>query len=215
MKRGPKGLWVPDYDGHAETIAAHAARYDTFRPLIPGNMVAIDAGAHVGYWSLLMAPEFKMVYALEPHPDNYACLIENILEAWRKNIAPMRVGLGHIMGPAEMRRNANTTDDNSGAWHMFLDYDGDATVVALDSLYTPGRIDLLKLDIEGMEAAALRGGREVIQRDKPTIIIELNTAASENYGRSDREQEQLLRDWGYLRTAQSGNDHLFQHPERK
>ena len=42
--------------------------------------------------------------------------------------------------------------------------------VPLDAL-AAGRVGLFKLDIEGMEARALRGAREVIARDKPTLAV--------------------------------------------
>lgn len=42
--------------------------------------------------------------------------------------------------------------------------------VPMDSVVS-GKVGLLKLDIEGMEVRALRGGREIIARDKPVIAV--------------------------------------------
>lgn len=42
--------------------------------------------------------------------------------------------------------------------------------VPLDSIVS-GRVGLFKLDIEGMEARALRGGKGIIARDKPVIAV--------------------------------------------
>jgi hypothetical protein len=35
-----------------------------------------------------------------------------------------------------------------------------------------GRIDLLKIDVEGAELDVLRGGRNTIERDRPKILFE-------------------------------------------
>ena len=42
--------------------------------------------------------------------------------------------------------------------------------VPLDAM-VQGEVGLFKLDIEGMEAAALRGARAIIKRDKPTLAV--------------------------------------------
>ncbi|MHA6164395.1 FkbM family methyltransferase [Pseudomonas sichuanensis] len=42
--------------------------------------------------------------------------------------------------------------------------------VPLDAV-VPGKVGLFKLDIEGMEASALRGARGIIERDKPVLAV--------------------------------------------
>jgi FkbM family methyltransferase len=56
-------------------------------------------------------------------------------------------------------------------------------VTTLDNLSRGRRVSFIKLDIEGMELDALRGGRELIVRCRPVIFFEQNNTAhlSETY----------------------------------
>ena len=61
---------------------------------------------------------------------------------------------------------------------------------------------LLQLDVEGHERAALIGGRETIQRDKPIILIEDNS----------QDSAPVLRDLGYRRAFQRDGLHYWSLP---
>ena len=71
------------------------------------------------------------------------------------------------------------------------------------------RLDIVKLDVEGWEEAALRGMRESLGRLRPrTIIVELRSDARTTQTRGVSE---LLRRAGYIESAEtlfSGN-HVF------
>lgn len=213
MKIGAMGMWVPDWDEHASVIANHAERYQDFIRIIPinGLETAVDGGAHVGYWTVQMAKHFRRVYAYEPHPDNYACLQENLKDAVAENVDARQIALGNHPGDCTPTRNAHSREDNSGAWHVKEGRDGPVFLMPLDELCIEGRLDLLKLDIEGMEALALEGGRERICTDWPAIVIEENITARENFGLRDGLAREYLEGWGYREVAASGRDHLYLH----
>ncbi|WP_079061792.1 FkbM family methyltransferase [Streptomyces griseoruber] len=42
----------------------------------------------------------------------------------------------------------------------------------LDEVFADTRLDLVKIDVEGHEPAVLRGAREVLRRDRPTVMLE-------------------------------------------
>jgi hypothetical protein len=42
----------------------------------------------------------------------------------------------------------------------------------LDNFSAIPRLDLLKVDVEGMEADVIRGGRQLLQKFKPTLYLE-------------------------------------------
>ena len=56
-----------------------------------------------------------------------------------------------------------------------IDYSAEKTVdvqkMTLDTLNFP-RVDLIKIDVEGMEMEALEGGRQTIERSRPIVLVE-------------------------------------------
>ena len=64
-------------------------------------------------------------------------------------------------------------------------------MVQLDDFYDQPRLDLLKIDVEGMEADVLRGAGGLIERHKPVIYAEND--------RPERSPEliRLIRSHGY------------------
>lgn len=45
----------------------------------------------------------------------------------------------------------------------------------LDDIAFTGKIDLVKIDVEGMEPEVLRGARALVERHSPVIIFEAHT----------------------------------------
>lgn len=60
-------------------------------------------------------------------------------------------------------------------WEKAIDYTEENTritpMISIDSMNLP-RVDLIKIDIEGMEIEALEGASHTIQKSKPQLIIE-------------------------------------------
>jgi hypothetical protein len=65
----------------------------------------------------------------------------------------------------------------------------------LDHLLQDAPLDYIKMDIEGAELGALRGGQTVLNRTRPTIMFESASAAENTLGYS---AEQL---WHWFDTA--------------
>jgi hypothetical protein len=59
-----------------------------------------------------------------------------------------------------------------GATSLTPDPAGEISVAPLDSMVS-GPVDLLKIDVEGMEMSVLAGSRELIRRSKPLIFVEI------------------------------------------
>jgi FkbM family methyltransferase len=164
-------------DGHERTMATRLAA--TLRP----GMTVIDAGAYLGYFTLIAAERVGpggRVLALEPHPESYAALVENVREnGFEDRVTTLRLALAD-----QRRRLSFTLDSNparsklqrSGAGAQSIDVE----CAALDEL-VPGRRtpDLIKVDVEGEEVSALHGMGRTLTRVKSgfVMIIELNPDA--------------------------------------
>src|SRR3990172_2209821 len=71
------------------------------RGKVKKDMVIMDVGANIGLASLYFKDWAKVIYALEPNPRNYECLVENT-KAY-PHIKPFNVGLVARSSTEELR----------------------------------------------------------------------------------------------------------------
>ena len=135
------------------------------------DLTYLDAGAFVGGHSLYMARlcKAKKVYAFEPNPELFALLKENIrLNGLENIITAYNVALGLSEGQGVMRPRF---DGNRGAWAVQPRHEGDIRILTLDSFTLP-KIDVVKIDVEGMADFVLAGGKMFLSVHKPRLFIE-------------------------------------------
>lgn len=156
------------------------------RSSLPGAGAAIDAGAHVGYFTLMMAalaPDL-LVHAFEPL-ERFADVIEK--HARRNgldNVEVVRRPLG---------RGGETVDFGN-----YLDH-ARTRATGLDE-YCAGRgcqPRFVKMDVEGQELDILEGGRATLASSGPTLAVEVHPAKIAARGRHHAEVLDLLDEAGY------------------
>jgi len=115
------------------------------------DLVVVDVGANIGMASLYFQPIAKQIYALEPSPTVYACLLKNVKK--HKNIKTFNVAMSNVTGKDTMY--LERTEDVPQ--HMSSKNQQNATEI--DTI-TFGDfiqqndikdIDVLKIDVEGWE----------------------------------------------------------------
>jgi FkbM family methyltransferase len=163
----------------------------------------IDAGAHKGIFAVRAARAGAKVIALEPEPVNFAAL--------RFNLERNRCGLAKAL-PAALWSQAGEAvlhyfgGDASTNFSLVLGAGDGSTemvpTVTLQSLVDQmGRVDLLKLDIEGAEIAVLKSTPpETLQRiDR--IVLDYYIEGAADKGESDaHEIASLLTPLGFACT---------------
>jgi FkbM family methyltransferase len=127
--------------------------------------VCVTAGACCGMYATWYGNVFDWVYAFEPEPINFYCLVRNAVQP---NVFKFNCALG--AKPQTAAINVHHVS-NSGCHTIEDSVPGAVPIIPLDSLGL-NRIDLLQLDAEGYESKILMGGRETILRTKPIIVIE-------------------------------------------
>jgi FkbM family methyltransferase len=160
---GTHGCWLGSYERRKQEAFAASIR--------PGQVV-FDAGAHVGFYTLLASRRVGAegaVVAFEPLPRNLAYLREHVRLNGVRNVEVVDAAVGEQEGVARFREGPNSS---SGA----VDAGGalEAPMVTLDSFVACARaprLDVIKMDIEGGEAAALRGGLETLRRFHPVVFL--------------------------------------------
>lgn len=164
----------------------------------PG-MTFVDIGANIGFFSLLAAklvgPTGRVI-AFEPNPPVFAALMRNAEHNGMGWIETHQVGLFDREGGGTL----HVPDKNCGAATMRPSGDDHVTIslVRLDDVVT-GSVDLIKIDVEGAEVAALRGARNVLARC-PAVVCEVSEYSLKAMGSSHDELYDLMAERGF--TAQ-------------
>jgi FkbM family methyltransferase len=163
-----------EYTYTAKTIIDGGVHEETtieFIKSIGGNI--IHAGA--GFGDFLPAlKDCNRVFAFEPNRLMYQCCLQTI--RWNKlnNVSLY----SQAIGASDCKSSLKNTDE-SGLEMGPRSEIGDGlpvTMIKLDTFITE-KIDLIHLDIEGYEFEALKGAKELIERDKPIIVLEIDTRA--------------------------------------
>jgi len=142
----------------------------------PGDVV-LDCGANIGvYTREALNQGAALVVAIEPAPENIECL--------RRNFAG-EIAAGKVivypkgLWDSETDLTLHVDPHNSAADSFLIEREGSHAamripVTTIDNLVAElklDRIDFVKMDIEGAEPRALRGGRASIARFHPRMAL--------------------------------------------
>ena len=148
--------------------------------ILERGSVFVDVGANIGFFTMLAAsrvgPEGR-VHAFEARSDNVALLRRSLAENGFENV--------DVHECAVSDRAGSLAFFASGTWYSNGRIVADAEAgserlprvpaVALDqALADLPRIDVVKMDIEGAEARALAGMREILARHRPVLVTEFS-----------------------------------------
>lgn len=154
------------------------------RETVKTGQVALDIGANVGLFSLLLAslvgPEGH-VHSFEPFPRVAAQLErsreENSFESY---LTINRVAVGSEAATIDLISPRVST--NWGGSYLRSPGNGvpnnhttiSVSVIRLDDYSIDRKVDFIKMDVEGAELHTIRGAHDLLQRDRPVILAELN-----------------------------------------
>ncbi|MFL9880076.1 FkbM family methyltransferase [Herbaspirillum rhizosphaerae] len=156
--------------------------------LSPGDW-CIDVGANVGRYSLKMSElvgSSGQVIAFEPLTHTFDLLTHFVEKGGYRNITMLNAAATEQtclirIAPDLFPANPNYIfDTNTGSRISSTDNGaGDSKLgLSIDSLKLPHRIALVKMDVEGHELAVCKGMTELIQRDHPVLIVEVQNATT-------------------------------------
>lgn len=191
------GLWIPDimngpgaYLRRAEETLHYVFKY------VKGNMVALQAGGHIGIVPRGLAQHFRVVYTFEPEAANFNCLVRNLEDL--PNAFAARGSLGERRGTVGLAVHSKGTGGHQ------VRGGGDYPTYRIDDL-SLSSLNVLLLDLEGFEMHALRGAEATIKRCRPLMIVEENKKCH-GQGFEFGDIEKLVAPWGYHCTARFGED---------
>lgn len=141
----------------------------------PGDVV-LDIGANIGYYTLIFARlvgEQGRVYAFEPDPTNFQLLKKNIRANGYHNVVFINKAVAEVSGPLSLY----LCPDNKGDHRIFASEDDRNAIpiqaTTLDEHFTDyqGKIDFIKMDIQGSEGRAVRGMQKLLRKHRDVKII--------------------------------------------
>jgi FkbM family methyltransferase len=176
----------------------------TLRKEIHPGMTTLDIGAHIGFYTLIMAQNVGKdgrVFAFEPNPEVQGYLRENILQNGYPNVIVCPValfreeGFGVMKGHDSLIASLSPLPVESGGKIPMRVYDRIAAPLGI------GRVDLIKMDVEGAELDILFGMKELLERDHPSLVIEVHKLLLKKFGYSDADLFDYLTSFGFSFTA--------------
>lgn len=169
------------YSKHRRTPRTpRATAYEPFESdvisslLKPGD-ITLDIGAHFGYYtllfSLLTGPKGR-VFAFEPDPTNFSILRKHVNSYQLNNVELEQKAVANKTTTLKLYRSTQ----NPGDHRIYDSIDGRQAIqveaVALDDYFRnyTGRIDFIKMDIQGAEPGAIEGMSTLLQNNKSLYL---------------------------------------------
>lgn len=211
LRPGENARVYLEYDGNYEVPESRFCE----RYLQPG-MTALDAGAHIGLYTLLFArlvgPEGR-VFAFEPAPSTHRRLLENLALNAAVNVVAEETALYREAG----RMTLHLFPEELSSWHSLgepsladpsIPYATiapssavEVAAVTLDEYLSERaieRVDLLKVDVEGAEADVLAGGRETLAEARVgAVLFEVSLPQTEALGHDPADPFEELHALSY------------------
>ena len=169
--------------------------------------VFLDVGANIGFISLFVAKivgELGSVYSVEPHPEIYKILTQNISLNHMRNILSLNCALGNNIGEAKIydgrdkiRGSASLIPPSTNPSELGKKSGHMVTITTVDKLIKTGAIGcprIMKIDVEGMELKVLEGSRTLLSSpEAPILCVEFSDLQSNKY-------EDLLRMYKFIKS---------------
>lgn len=179
------------------------AHLDAALAYVQNFRTAIDAGAHWGLWSEVMAKRFKAVKCFEPLPEN--------IEELTKRMEPFQNV--DIFGWALGEQNGNGTlvDPIKAGGHSkhYVDFKGGKLKVRTIDGYHFQDVDFIKTDCEGADLLVLKGAADTIRRCEPVIIMERMPPFEARYGVTDQAVVNFMDSNGYKLVEHHWRDDIW------
>ena len=204
--------------------AAHAVA-----ALLKKGHVVVDVGANVGYISYWLSqwvgPDGE-VHSFEPVPRTFALLARNMVKLGAQNVRLYRAAASDHMGEVDLEIPLWNGGRKENLYEARIIGTGDtgrhrvkAPAVMLDRVFEgyPGFLAFMKIDVEGHEAHVLHGARQVIEKWKPALAVEVSAPTAgavfaELSARAYEAFEPVGQDLRLVREPKALADALFLQP---
>lgn len=173
---------------------------------IKPNMNILDIGGNVGLMTLVFANQLNntgKVYTFEPEPSNFKKLTDNVALNKFTNV------LLNQLAVSDRSLNLKfylSTGNNSGVHSLIYNASLNSDYIEVPAIkmdeyvieHNIGKVDLIKIDVEGAELDVLNGMQSLLKKDKPIIIMEVVSEYLKSRNSSAIQFKQMMKSqYGY------------------
>jgi FkbM family methyltransferase len=227
--RGIEGTFLVDIRSDILRRIVFSGSYEpeaveTIRRVLPASGDAVDLGANIGIFSVLLAKlaTNRRVLAIEPTPAVARRLVHNLTSnGVAGNVIVEQCAVGSEHGAVTINTVAGMEEYSRVGSMVLPNTEGKTSLSVTVPMHTLDELvaqhglmpSFIKMDIEGSEMRALAGATKTLTTHRPTILTEVDDRMLTAAGSSSEEVLEFLRTLGYtLRRVDGGaidSDHGF------
>jgi FkbM family methyltransferase len=194
---------------------------NVFKKYIKENVTIIDCGTYIGSHTILLSKlnQKNDIIGFEMMPEHYKILLDNIKLNDLNNVIVFNGALNDSLGVINIPvQNYNKDGSNFGGTSVLIPDKSNMKIPTYTLDYVipfvneSKPVKFIKIDIEGHEINCLEGGRQLIAKYRPLILIEI-------WSKNDQYKKFITSDiWKYLVTIGykikkvNGDDYLLYIP---
>lgn len=210
-----QGVWLPDHeihmrewmDAHGEIVEGRGTyQIKKLRAALKECKqfrVAVDVGAHVGFWSMHLIKRFAELVAFEPIAEHRLCWFANVQQPSPEHMAILLpVALGNCAAKVAL----TIPEGSSGGTHV--SGPGEIPMTTLDH-YQLENVDFLKIDCEGYELHVLEGAETTVMSSRPVVCVEQKAHKFKDFGYTRAEAVDWLQARGYRIAREMSGDYIM------
>ncbi|TLD68428.1 FkbM family methyltransferase [Phragmitibacter flavus] len=210
-----------------EVVRSRHLEKKTFLRLVKDGDVAFDIGANKGSYTVLFSHivgSRGQVHSFEPVRSTLDMLKDRLAKEQRfANVTLNQAAMGESEGemvmhiPAGDHGQASLRRHSTGSWAKDQTESVSCRVKTMDGYAAEKelkKLDFIKMDIEGAELLALRGGEKTLGKFQPVLHLEFYRSWTEAFGYGAKELLAPLRALGY-RNFYRGDFTVLNQPEEE
>lgn len=185
-----------------------------FLSLVARGDVVLDIGANEGYYTTLfshLVGEKGSVHSFEPVPPTFELLSGTVRQTvMHRNVSLVNAAVGEagqqpvtMYVPGDVSGQASVKRHNAGAWRDCQDVRSfQAESTSIDEYVAAhgiGKIDFIKVDVEGYELMCLKGASRTLIEFGPLLFLEVCDLWSADFGYEPTDLVKFLQSCGYVR----------------
>jgi len=160
------------------------------------DSVFVDVGSNYGWHSIIASKLCKEVYSFEPQKVMFEIQKMSISENGLDNCKVFNIGLGDIEIDSEMS-SIDYFSNGINIGDLSVGSGGEKIKIKKFDSLNLGKVDIIKIDVQGYEKFIIDGSTESIKKYKPIMIVEFEDFQLKKFNYDSKYLFNKIRDLDY------------------